>query len=148
MLSAADPAILAKKMWDEKLGMTLNEYHKLAMRTKNPEISNEDGLLEGLMGLNGEAGEAIDVLKKSKFQGHQMEKEKMVGELGDCLWYIVRTADAMDISLEEVARFNIEKLRRRFPEGFTAEDSVKRVDVIDKLMNAVEDKLHEGNKHW
>lgn len=128
--------------------MDLNEYQRLAMRTKNPEINAEDGLLEGLMGLNGEAGEAIDVLKKSKFQGHSMDKTKMIGELGDCLWYIVRCADALGISFDEIARFNIDKLRCRFPEGFNTEDSVKRVDAIDNLMSVLEDKLHEGNKHW
>ncbi|MBP5461595.1 MAG: nucleoside triphosphate pyrophosphohydrolase family protein [Lachnospiraceae bacterium] len=108
--------------------MELNEYQKLAMRTDSNHKDWMDRLLNGLMGLNGEAGEAIDVLKKHLYQGHEFDEDKMVEEIGDVLWYCALCADALGYSLEFVATYNIEKLKKRYPEGFTAEDSMERRD--------------------
>ena len=106
--------------------MTINEYQKLAMTTLNPALSKTDILLNGVMGLCGEAGEAIDIVKKHLHQGHELDKDKLTKELGDIAWYLAETATALDISLEEVLERNIEKLRSRYPEGFSAERSVNR----------------------
>ena len=113
--------------------MELNEYQTLAMRTESnqsydPNVRLTQRLTNALMGLNGEAGEAIEILKKCLFQGHDMDISKLVEELGDCLWYIAEGADALGLTLEEVAAFNIDKLMKRFPEGFTTEDSIERRD--------------------
>ena len=106
--------------------MTINEYQKLAMTTLNPELSQKDVLINGVMGLCGEAGEAIDIVKKHLHQGHELDREKLVKELGDIAWYLAETATALDISLEEVLERNIGKLRSRYPEGFSTERSVNR----------------------
>ena len=106
--------------------MTPNEYQKLAMTTLNPALSKEQVLVNGVMGLCGEAGEAIDLVKKHLHQGHDLDKEALVKELGDIAWYLAETATALDIPLEEVLQRNIEKLRRRYPEGFSTEHSVNR----------------------
>ena len=106
--------------------MTGNEYQRLAMTTLNPELSKKDALINGVMGLCGESGEAIDIVKKHLHQGHPLDKEKLVKELGDIAWYLAETAYALDTSLEEVLDQNIAKLRARYPEGFATERSVHR----------------------
>ena len=106
--------------------MTVNEYQKLAMATLNSDLSKKDVLINGVMGLCGEAGEAIDIVKKHLAQGHDLDREKLIKELGDIAWYLAETAAALDVTLEEVLEGNIEKLRRRSPEGFDSQHSIHR----------------------
>ena len=106
--------------------MNANEYQQLAMRTLNPELSRKDVLINSVMGLCGESGEAIDIVKKHLFQGHNLEKEKLAKELGDIAWYLAEAAEALDVPLEEILEKNIEKLKKRYPEGFDAERSIHR----------------------
>lgn len=112
-----------------KLGgkvLGINEYQKLALRTAPKDLTWDDLLLNGLMGLNGEAGEAIDILKKSLFQGHSLDMEHMAKELGDVAWYLAVSAEAIGYSLEDILKMNINKLRARYPEGFDTELSQHR----------------------
>ena len=106
--------------------MKINEYQQLAMRTLNKDLSKKDVLINGVMGLCGEAGEAIDIVKKHLAQGHELDKEKLIKELGDVAWYLAETAYALDTDLETVFNLNIEKLKRRYPEGFEKEKSINR----------------------
>ena len=106
--------------------MTINEYQKLAMTTLNPELSKKDVLINGVMGLCGESGEAIDIVKKWLAQGHELDKEKLAKELGDIAWYLAETAYALEISLEDILQANIDKLKKRYPEGFDSERSINR----------------------
>ena len=106
--------------------MTVNEYQKLAMTTLNRELSQKDILINAVMGLCGESGEAIDIVKKHLFQGHDLEKEKLAKELGDIAWYLAEAAVALDMDLEDIFSANIEKLRKRYPEGFDSERSIHR----------------------
>ena len=92
----------------------------------NPKLNRKDVLINGVMGLCGESGEAIDIVKKHLHQGHPLDKEKLSGELGDIAWYLAETAYALDIPLEKILRQNLEKLKNRYPEGFDTERSVKR----------------------
>ena len=96
------------------------------MTTLNPARSKKDVLINGVMGLCGEAGEAIDIVKKHLHQGHELDKKKLAAELGDIAWYLAETAHALEIPLEEIFRGNIDKLKRRYPEGFTTERSINR----------------------
>lgn len=106
--------------------MTINEYQELALRTEQGMNKEYPRLLNGLMGLNGEAGEAIDILKKSLFQGHPMDNEHMAKELGDVAWYLAISADAIGYKLEDIFRMNIDKLKNRYPDGFDSEKSQHR----------------------
>ena len=106
--------------------MTVNEYQKLAMTTLNPELDKKDVLINGVMGLCGESGEAIDIVKKWLAQGHELDKEKLAKELGDIAWYLAETATALDLNLEDVFEANIEKLKKRYPEGFDSQRSIHR----------------------
>lgn len=105
-----------------------NEYQKLAMTTLNPALSKQDVLINGVMGLCGESGEAIDLVKKHLHQGHPLDREKLVKELGDIAWYLAETAYALDVDLDEVLERNIAKLRARYPEGFDTARSLHRQD--------------------
>ena len=109
--------------------MTINEYQELALRTLNPALAGRDVLINGVMGLCGEAGEAIDLVKKHLAQGHPLDRDALIGELGDVAWYLAETARALDCDLETVLRRNIEKLERRYPRGFEAEQSLRREDA-------------------
>ena len=106
--------------------MNANEYQKLAMRTLNPDLSERDVLVNSVMGLCGESGEAVDLVKKHLFQGHALDKEKFVKELGDIAWYLAEAATAVGVSLGDVLEMNIDKLKKRYPEGFDSEKSVNR----------------------
>ncbi len=109
--------------------MTINEYQKLAMTTLNPKLDKKDVLINGVMGLCGESGEAIDIVKKHLAQGHELDREKLIKELGDIAWYLAETATVLDVTLEEVLTRNIEKLKKRYPEGFDTERSLHRADA-------------------
>ena len=106
--------------------MTINEYQQLALRTLNPELGAKDVLINGVMGLCGESGEAIDIVKKHLAQGHPLDREALAKELGDVAWYLAETAHAIGYPLEDILQMNIDKLRKRYPEGFDAEASRNR----------------------
>lgn len=102
------------------------------MRTLNPALGQQDILVNGVMGLCGEAGEAINIVKKHLAQGHPLDREALIRELGDVAWYLAETATALDLDLDAVLSQNLAKLRARYPEGFSAQQSMRR-DAIPKL---------------
>ena len=106
--------------------MQANEYQKAAMATLNPALDKKDVLINSVMGWCGESGEAIDIVKKWLMQGHELDKEHLVRELGDVAWYLAEAATALDIPLEAVFQGNLDKLRQRFPNGFDTGASVNR----------------------
>lgn len=106
--------------------MEINEYQKLAMRTLNPEIDKKELILNASMGLCGESGEVIDLVKKHLFQGHDLDDEKLIKELGDVAWYLAEAATAMNVDLSEILEKNIKKLENRFPDGFNSNRSINR----------------------
>lgn len=100
--------------------MTINEYQKAAYRTANQSLTDSQQLQNGLMGLNGESGECIDILKKHLFQGHDLDKYHIAKELGDVAWYLAVSAQALGFDLETILQMNVEKLKARYPYGFDA----------------------------
>ena len=109
--------------------MTANEYQRQALRTLNPALDRRDVLINGVMGLCGEAGEAIDIVKKHLAQGHELDREGLIKELGDVAWYLAETAWALDVPLEAVLQRNLDTLRARYPEGFDSERSIGRAEA-------------------
>lgn len=112
--------------------LTANDFQRAAMRTAsgmNYDNAGENGLLlNGLMGLNGESGECIDIMKKHIFQGHELDREHLIEELGDVAWYLAVCCEGIGVSLEEVMKKNIDKLKARYPEGFDKARSINRND--------------------
>ena len=103
--------------------MTLDEYEKEAMRTSTPRSFLPEVMA---LGLCGESGEFADLVKKDLAQGHPLDVNKALRELGDVLWYVAGAACVLGSSLEQVARLNIDKLRARYPDGFSTERSLNR----------------------
>lgn len=108
--------------------MKINEYQELALRTANTDAMKikEEAMLNGALGLNGEAGEIADLIKKNRFQGHGIDREDMAKELGDVCWYIALLAYSIGFDLETIMQMNVDKLKKRYPEGFDAERSLHR----------------------
>lgn len=106
--------------------MTGKEYQELAIRTCGiPSERKFDRLFHAVFGLTSEAGEVAGILQK-KYQGHDVNIEHMEKELGDCLWMIAEACNALDTDMDKVMQMNIDKLKARYPEGFTAERSLHR----------------------
>ena len=106
--------------------MNINEYQKEAMSLLNPALTEKDVLMNALMGLCGESGEAIDLMKKHLYQGHDLDKDKLIKELGDVAWYLAEAATGLNIDLSEVLQRNLDKLHARYPQGFSTERSMHR----------------------
>lgn len=108
--------------------LCINEVQVNMLRTAPKKLSFEDGLTQGALGLVGETGEVVDEIKKYLYHGHTVNKQKIIEEIGDCLWYLSYLAYLLDTSMEEVAIINRVKLERRYPQGFDPDKSVNRED--------------------
>lgn len=109
-----------------KVPLTANEYQALAMRTCSIPYEDKQGMLiHATTGLASEAGEFAGLLQKT-YQGHEYDRGHAIKELGDCCWMISEACTALDVTLEEVMRSNIDKLKNRYPEGFDPEKSLHR----------------------
>jgi NTP pyrophosphatase (non-canonical NTP hydrolase) len=107
-------------------GYELNQYQRDAVKTMSPHNRGEKGLMINALGIAGEGGEVADYIKKVCGHGHPLDKEKIKKELGDVLWYVAVMAQELDISMSEIAEGNIEKLKKRYPEGFSTERNLSR----------------------
>jgi len=85
-------------------------------------------LLHACLGLSGEAGEVIDIIKKHLAYGKELDNERLVLELGDCLHYLCRIIDLSGFTLQEVMDGNIKKLNKRFPNGYTNKDAINQTE--------------------
>lgn len=107
--------------------MKFDEYQELAERTSGmQDRHDQERLICGAMALGGEVGELQNHIKKGIWHGHGVDVEFVKEELGDIAWYLAEIASCMDLSLGGVAEFNIDKLRQRYPEGFSEEASRNR----------------------
>lgn len=120
------PYLKEYKTSEEHTRITPNEYQEQALRTQNPLVMEDLRIVEGVMGLAGEAGECVDIIKKKVFQGHELDKEHLAKELGDVAWYLAESADAIGYDLETIFRKNLDKLKNRYPDGFDSERSYRR----------------------
>lgn len=104
--------------------MQINEYQRMALITENKEVKQR--IVNGVLGLVGEAGECADMIKKHLFQGHELDKEHLAKELGDICWYLALASDALGYDLETIMQMNVDKLMKRYPDGFEADKSIHR----------------------
>lgn len=112
--------------------MKLNEYQKLSKRTlprREDNNARKQALANYGLGISGESGEVVDHIKRHVFHGHELNVGEIRNELGDVLHYAAGLATMCGLSLEDVASYNIAKLQKRFPKGFSKEASINRVDV-------------------
>ena len=66
-------------------------------------------------------------MKKWQFQGHALDQEHLAKELGDIAWYLAEAATALEIPLEEIFQGNIDKMKKRYPDGFDTQRSLARL---------------------
>ena len=114
--------------------MEASEYQALAARTlvdrPDVKISDRDMMVVWeALGLTGEAGEVADHIKKAVFHQHGLDLEKLKNEIGDTLWYAAALCTTLGLDLSAIMQANIKKLEVRYPHGYNAEDSKRRVDV-------------------
>lgn len=105
--------------------MTFKEYQALARRTQNPDLNGHQRLLHALHGLSAEVGEIHSIYQK-QYQGHSIDYDSLFKEIGDLCWFVAEFCDVMGVSMDSVAEQNIDKLRKRYPDGFNAEKSLHR----------------------
>ena len=108
--------------------MDLDQYQEASRRTLNVDWSLREQIANAVMGLAGEAGEVADLFKKYLYHGHPVAESTIIDELGDVLFYLAAIATLNGISLDIVAQHNIDKLWKRYPNGFTVQDSIARAD--------------------
>ena len=101
-------------------------YQEKSKRTMNTNLPEKDQLNNYVFGLVGEVGEVVDLLKKFFYHGHEVDSNRLKSELGDILWYVSAVASLFNLDLQEIAQGNIEKLEKRYPEGFSSEASKGR----------------------
>lgn len=101
--------------------MTPAEYQEQALRTVYPDLTDKERLGLCGLGLSGEVGEVVDILKKYLYHrnGKPLDIDKMRDELGDVLWYFSILLSTLGLTFEEVMQANISKLEKRHTDGFT-----------------------------
>ena len=109
--------------------MTINEYQTAALRTaQTDKLTASDLLLNSALGLRGASGDVADIVKKFRFQGHDLDFDHIAKELGDVAWYLAVGAYAIGFDLESIFRMNKEKLKARYPDGFSTDRSLHRAE--------------------
>ena len=118
--------------------MTGSEYQQYAMRTNDGKATERleafvsdgrvdiGGILNGCLGLAGESGEFLDMIKKWIFHGKPLDEKHAKKEAGDVCWYIAMICHSFGWNLDEIMRMNVDKLKARYPEGFSTELSNHR----------------------
>lgn len=108
------------------MSMSLDEYQRSAARTRNAALDQRDLLADAAAGLAEEAGEVLGLVRKHLYMKHDLDRARLVGELGDALWCLSAVAGAVGVTLGEVAESNLAKLRYRYPDGYSDEASRSR----------------------
>lgn len=110
--------------------MDFNEYQNISNSTSSYKDKQEiERTIVAVLGLTGESGEVADHLKKAIGHGHVLHIDHVVKELGDIMWYVAEVASSLGLQLDDIASRNVEKLAKRYPDGFSSERSINRNDV-------------------
>lgn len=120
--------------------MTLNEYQDLAARTINKDMSCYEILMHSLHEISVECGEIHGHFQKL-YQGHKLDEDALMLEVGDLLWGIAELCTVNSWNLADVAQANVEKLKKRYPDGFSADRNVHREDIDLDSMNPVDRQI-------
>lgn len=107
--------------------MKFYAYQLLARRTQRTDLSTGEKLAHAVCGIASEAGEIAGIYQKA-MQGHAVDLNELKKEIGDVLWMLAELCDVYGFDLDDVANENIEKLKKRYPEGFDPEKSIHRKD--------------------
>ena len=91
-----------------------------SLSSLNGKGANINRLTTAAVGISAEGGEFMEIVKKMVFQGkpwNDDNREHLIIELGDVMWYVMQACMALDVSIEEVVAGNVDKLKKRYPGG-------------------------------
>lgn len=108
--------------------MHIEDYQKISRRTMNKDLTFDQKLCNMAMGIAGEGGEIIDIIKKAQFQGHTLNTKNIKEEIGDLMWYVCNLSELIGADMGDILQNNFNKLLTRYPNGFNEEDSIIRKD--------------------
>lgn len=108
-----------------KTEITFNHYQELAKRTINTDLTENKKLAHALYGLSSETGEISGIFQK-ELQGHEVRRDDLKEEVGDLLWFTAELCTVFGFDMDEIAQKNIDKLKKRYPDGFDEDRSVNR----------------------
>lgn len=108
-----------------KTEMTFKNYQELAKRTINTDLTENKKLAHALYGLSSETGEITGIFQK-ELQGHEVRRDDLEGEIGDLLWFAAELCTVFGFDMGEIAQKNIDKLKKRYPDGFDEDRSINR----------------------
>lgn len=131
--------------------MEIKDYVQEAVKTDKehfPLPREAAAKVDNALGLAGEAGEVVDLVKHAVFHQEGIDKFKLTKEIGDVLWYLVHVARDHDIPMEVVMAVNIEKLAQRYPNGYcdAASADRRKIEANEHLRRFYAQKMHENNK--
>lgn len=117
--------------------MNIVDYHDYVEKLASPQstATEKDRLLAAVLGLSGEAGECADIVKKHIYHGKPLDKENLILEIGDSIWYVAFLCNTLGINIQDVINKNVEKLQSRYSTGkFNYEEFKAKEDA--KLTNS------------
>ena len=121
-----------EELMEPVVKITLDEYQHMAQRTSRKDMNKYSHMMNAMLGLAGEAGECCDLVKKRFYQDNREIKDELIDELGDVMWYVAEGAAALGVTLNEIAIHNINKLMKRYPDGFDADKSLHREEYLKR----------------
>lgn len=119
------PCVSQVEQFDDLCGYQvydIDAYQTAAVKT----MSDKTDLAVAALGLTGEAGEVADHVKKWLGHGHELDKDKMIKEIGDVTWYVAVLAHLLDVKLSDITTKNVLKLKKRYGDKFSVEASKNR----------------------
>ena len=117
---------------NEPVKNDLDVFQEEALRSMRSDLPYEAICSNMCMGLAGETGETVDIFKKHIYQGKDLDINDVIEEIGDILWYIANLCNVNKITMKECMESNVEKLRKRYPNGFSIKDALERADKNDR----------------
>ena len=112
----------------EDASSIISLYPLLVEKTRRSDLSVDEQMINASLGLAGEVGEVVDIVKKHMYQGHELEIEELLDELGDVMYYLYWLCMLFQIDFSEVCFNNMNKLTKRYPDGFEEERSINRAE--------------------
>jgi NTP pyrophosphatase (non-canonical NTP hydrolase) len=107
--------------------MKMRYYQEQARRTQNPNLTPRERAEHATWGLTSEVGEICGIFQKTH-QGHELDRKALRKEVGDALWFIAELCDTFQWDMGCIAEENLVKLRKRYPSGFSVEQSINRAE--------------------
>lgn len=123
-------------------------YREFVCRMFVKKNVGDDGLMHAAAGISGEAGEVLDLIKKVWVYGKPLDPatiEKLVEELGDTMFYMQGMMNLLGVTPSDVRTANINKLEKRYPNGFSEAAALARVDKrLDRTISCIEHTAPDG----